>query len=373
MLKAMSLRGSLSTMSAEDVLEWASRRRCTAPVTFERHGIVRTLLVEDGAIACASSNRGDEQLGAILVRTGLLAERALADALEARAQTGVPLGRILLLSGLTTEADLLAILTTKIRETVTEVITWRDGHFDMVPRAKSTVPGVNAQLSIEVCLTVARRRAVRMETIMNILGSDDATFYASPLAVAPPAEPSEVIDPANVWAQATSGENAASIAAALAAERFATYDILANMVQAGQLMIERRHRQRTNSAVELAAGALGRLREGDRTGALAMARQALHQDPNDAEVRAAFAHAERACVADIAKRLLARHRVPTRRGEITEAIRAEHHLTPAEAELAARVDGRWDLMSLIKSASMREADALLAFERLAELGVVELG
>ncbi|MBA3451536.1 MAG: hypothetical protein H0T42_00400, partial [Deltaproteobacteria bacterium] len=48
-------------------------------------------------------------------------------------------------------------------------------------------------------------------------------------------------------------------------------------------------------------------------------------------------------------------------------------LSAAELELANRVDGRWDLLSLIRSASVREAEALLAFARLAEAGVVDLG
>ena len=48
-------------------------------------------------------------------------------------------------------------------------------------------------------------------------------------------------------------------------------------------------------------------------------------------------------------------------------------LSTAEVELAARVDGRWDLLSLVKSAPIREAEALLAFAHLAEVGVVELG
>src|SRR4029078_11860924 len=102
-------------------------------------------------------------------------ERALTDSLEARPETGVPLGKVLLMSGLITEADLVDILATKIRETVTDVITWQDGQFDVVPRVKSQA-GVVAQLGIEVCLTVARRRATRMTEIMGILGSDDVTF-----------------------------------------------------------------------------------------------------------------------------------------------------------------------------------------------------
>src|SRR4051812_42942364 len=175
MLKGMSLRGSLGTMSAEDALEWVAKRKLSAPITFERRGLARSLVIEDGQIVWASSNRRDEQLGVILVKTGLVHERALADALEARAETGVPLGKVLLMTGLITEADLVEILATKIRETVTDVITWTDGQFDVVPRTQPST-GVIAQLAIEVCLTVARRRAEQMTAIMGILGADDVTF-----------------------------------------------------------------------------------------------------------------------------------------------------------------------------------------------------
>src|SRR5262245_66637470 len=99
----MSVRGALGTMPAEDVLEWISRRRMSTPVAFERRGVQRSLVVDTGSIVWASSNRRDEQLGVILVRSGVVAERALAEALEARAETGVPLRTVLPMPGLTTE------------------------------------------------------------------------------------------------------------------------------------------------------------------------------------------------------------------------------------------------------------------------------
>ncbi len=368
MLKAMSLRGSLSTMSAEDVLEWMARRKVSAPVTFERRGLARSLVIEDGQIVWASSNRRDEQLGVILVKSGLVVERALADALEARAETGVPLGKVLLMSGLITEADLVDILATKIRETVCDVITWNDGQFDVVPRT-SPATGVVAHLGVDVCLTVARRRAERLTEIMSILGGDDATFYVPPSAMPPPLSDKDVVDVAKVWLLAGERHAAEDVAAAFRGERFAVYDKLAELVAQGRLVVDRRQKERTNSAVELAAGARGRLRQGDRAGALAMATQALHQDPSDPEVRKTFAQIERARVAEVAKQLLARHRVPKRLRDATGDL----GLSAAEIELASRVDGRWDLLSLVKSANIREAEALLAFAHLAEVGVVELG
>jgi hypothetical protein len=366
----MSVRGSLSTMPAEDVLAWLGGRKLAAPVTFERRGTVRSVAVEDGHIVWASSSRKDDQLGSILVQSGLVAERALADALEARAETGVPLGKVLLMSGLITELDLVEILATKIRETVTDVLTWSDGQFDIVPRNIPASTGVNAQLSIEVCLTVARRRTARMIEIMAALGSDDAAFYVPPKGTPPPRDADgEVIDDARLWALAGDGKTASELAAACQGERFTVYDKLMRMVAAGRLVVDRRVRERTNSAVELAAGARGRLRQGDRAGALAMAAQALHQDPSDSEVRKTFSHAERARVCEVAKQLLARHRVPRRVRDATPDL----NLTTNELALAGRIDGRWDLLSLVRSAPMREAEALLAFARLAEVGVVELG
>ncbi len=368
----MSVRGALSTMPAEDVLEWAARRRVSGPIAFERKGTVRSLVVEDGNIVWASSNRREEQLGMILVRSGLVPERALAESLETRAETGVPLGKVLLMAGLITEVDLVEILATKIRETVTDVATWTDGTFDAVPRAQAPATGVNAQLKIEVCLTVARRRTQRMNDIMNTLGADDVTFYVAPTTEPPKADDGQVIDIAKIWALAGDRRTAADISAAFAGERFATFDALAKMVEQGQLTVDRRHRERTNSAVELAAGARGRLRQGDRAGALAMASQALHQDPNDAEVRKTFTAIERARVAEVAKQLLSRHRVPRRVREVG-ADADELGLSAAEVDLAARVDGRWDLLSLIRSAPVREAEALLGFAHLAEVGIVDLG
>lgn len=374
MLKGMSVRGALSTMPAEDVLDWVARRKLSGPISFERRGLVRSIVVENGIIVYASSNRREEQLGVILVRSGLVAERKLADSLETRAETGVQLGKVLLMSGLITEADLIEILATKIREAVTDVVTWTDGSFDIIPRAQPPATGVNAELPVDVCLTVARRRAARMGAIMEVLGSDDAVFYAPPTAIPPSTDPDAVIDVMKIWTLAGDRRSAADIAATFAGERFATFDALAAMIDAGRLVLDRRNRERTNSAVELAAGARGRLRQGDRAGALAMATQALHQDPSDAEVRKTFAMIERARVAEVARQLLCRHRVPKRIKEVAPGRAADElGLSAAELELAARVDGRWDLLSLVRSASVREADALLAFAHLAEVGVVELG
>jgi hypothetical protein len=215
-----------------------------------------------------------------------------------------------------------------------------------------------------------------MRAVMSVLGADDVTFYVPPTASPPPPEDAALLDTARVWELAGDQLTAADIAASFGGERYGVFDALAHMVTAGHLIVDRRKRARTDSAIELATGARGRLRQGDRAGALAMATQALHQDPNDAEVRKAFMMIERARVAEVARKLLARHCVP-RHAPNTPALTPERAtalgLTETEVELAGRVDGCWDLLSLVRSAPVREAEALLGFARLAEVGVLDLG
>jgi hypothetical protein len=371
----MSIRGSLSTMPAEDVLEWAGRRRLTATVTFERQqggaNLVRSLGIVDGAVTWASSNRPEEQLGAVLVKSGTLAERSLIDALEARSETGVPLGKVLQMAGAVHEDSLVETLATKIREAVTDLVTWTDGTFDLVQRAVPPSAGVTASIGVDVCLNIARRRSTRLAQAVGLIGGDDSSFYVPPSVTAvPEIEPEGAIDGDRLWKLVQDGLTVAQLTAALGGERFNVIMTIAAWLEADALVVDRRRRSRTDTALELAQGAKSRLKDGDRAGALQMAHQALQQDPGDAEVRRVYAAAERSRVAEIARLFLGRHAVPRRPRTAPPLDKA--NLSPLERELAERIDGRWDLLSLIRSASAREAEALLAFARLTELGIVEL-
>ncbi len=359
-------------MPADDVLDWAARRNLTGVASFERKMVVRSLGLAEGEILWASSSRKEEQLGVILTRSERVTERMLAEAIAARSQTGVPLGKVLMMSGVIDESALVDVLATKIRETVTDVLSWREGSFDFIPRPLPAA-GVPAVLTIEVCLAIGRRRSKRLSEVLRLLGGDDATFYAPPSATAPVGDPggaaSSTVDPVRLWKLASERRPATEIVAAMGGERFAVLDALASMVASGRLVVDRRQRKRTDSAVELAASARDRLQGGDRPGALEMAARALRHDSSDPEVRETHARAERAVAAEVAKVLLSRHHVPRRTRISPDSV----DLTPAEREVALRVDGRWDLLTLVRSATIREADALMAFARLAELGVIELG
>ena len=95
----MSLRGAIATMPVDDVFEWAARRSVTGRLVVEREEVVRTFWLVSGAGVWETSNVPTEQLGQILLRSGLVDERQLAEALDARATSNVAFGKFLVMAG----------------------------------------------------------------------------------------------------------------------------------------------------------------------------------------------------------------------------------------------------------------------------------
>lgn len=349
-----------------ELLAWLAPKAMSGIVTFEHHDFVRALAFENGQLLWASCNRREEQLGAILLRSRVITERALADVVETRAETGVPLGKVLLMSSLVREPLLVEILATKIRETVIDIATWSTGTFELLPRPLPAGTGIAATVAIDAALRIADRRADLLANAILTLGLDDTYFFAPPSAQ-PPAEPDETLDLGAIWQLASEHQHAAEIVAANFGERTRVLVALAEMVQQQRLVIDRRRRSRTNSAIELAAGARSRLGKGDKAGAFELAQHALHADPTDADVRCAFAATERAYVADLARGMLGKHRVPKRTGTAPLPT----HLSELHHELYQRIDGCWDVLSIIRGASAREAEAICALAELTQIGVVQ--
>ena len=83
-----------------------------------------------------------------------------------------------------------------------------------------------------------------------------------------------------------------------------------------------------------------------------------------------FKHAERARVAEVAHALLSAHHVPRLRRSPEELDALD--LSDIERRLVRRIDGRWDVLSIVRSSPFGEVPTLLAFATLADRGVIAL-
>jgi hypothetical protein len=369
----MTLRGSLKTMPIADVFDWLDKRRPDGELTLDRAGVTRRFHVRAGAVTGASSTNPAEYLGQILLNVGAITEEQLRDAYATQVNDGVSLGKVLVLSGVVTEHALRGAMDMKIRESFYDALSWDDGGFQFDPQYAARLE-VEVAVPIETLVAEGAERAAAWRKLRLEIPSDDLRFWMpdrSWLDKAKPGSPSALI-----LADVVRGLSVREIVLARRSMPFPVYQRLAELMARGMLKIDRRAVPRSEdegdgqTPVALIDAARGRAKGGDRAGALELARRALEAAPESDAIKRAYHEIERSLFAELSRTLLAKFRVPRLLKSKDELVAAG--LTAEERYLVDRIDGRWDLLSLMRVSPLREVEALIAFRRLADRGLISL-
>jgi hypothetical protein len=366
------LRGTFSTMSVVDLLEWIERRRITGRLMVEGDSVSRSFTLDTGAVVWATSTEPTEQLGTLLRSAGHVDDISLATSMADRA--GPPLGARLVERGVLGREALRTALLTKIREALCDVLSWRDGAFDVAPGPAPAVGGVRAVVSLSDVLALAARRAPRWPAIRAAIPDEETGFRRT--GVLDPAQVSAAdpaLDDLRLLAAVDAGRGVRAIIAALGGERFAVLDRLTGLLEAGALELAAESAILLTPA-ELVADAERLAAEGAWAPAMTAAAQAFTMAPDNPVVGASYRRIERAHIAGLARRLLVtpggRPPVPVLR--LAAADLEGRELGELERRMLHAVDGRWDLLTLVQHAPVRPAEALAVFARLVDRGIVEL-
>jgi hypothetical protein len=111
-----------------------------------------------------------------------------------------------------------------------------------------------------------------------------------------------------------------------------------------------------------------RLRDFEKTQRLLRAAQNL--DPNHPKVRSAAKGAETVILSELRNQGLLDSKVP-RVSKALEEI-TQMNFSPNEGFILSRINGQWDIGSLIKISPIRETDAMLIFYKLWKDGIIAL-
>jgi len=155
----MGISGNLKTMEFSELLQWCKNGQKMGTLTLSREGIVKNIYFEAGRIISAGSNDPREYLGQFFVNQGLISEVQLKEAFETQKQTGVLLGKILVMTGLVEEKQLEETLRVKIMETIFDIFLWREGVFHFHDEQLS-YSGLHIQIEMDVdsCVFEGARR-----------------------------------------------------------------------------------------------------------------------------------------------------------------------------------------------------------------------
>ncbi len=360
-------------MPVEDLFDWIDRRFACGSLTLERATVTRSFHFDSGYVTNASSNDPSEHLGQLLLKQGQVDEEALNDAFRVQADTGVLLGKILLMVGAIDEDALRATLELKIREAMAEALSWTEGAFVFEPDATTvTVSEYEVSVNLRETIDLATERRDEWRAIRRLIPGDEVSFWISdPGAVASSGD-SEGL--AMLVAQVEQGATVGRIVLEQPGMRFEVMRELARLVERGLIAVDKRKSRRgpeeEMSLEELEIAARGRATGGDRSGALALVERALDRDPENPGIQKLQRDLERALFAELSRRLLTSFRVP--KLLMTKEELETIEMSTAERYLTGRIDGRWDLLSLMRVSPLREVEALITFQRLADRGIIAL-
>ena len=371
--RIVGLQGNLRTIILPDVLQWISTSRKTGILLVNGpSGVAKRIFFNQGAIASSASSDPREYLGHFLISRGYLTEEQLNKAMETQIQTGIKLGKILVMVGILEEAELEAMLRLKAEETLYSLFLWDEGDFTFKDLQSIDEDMHHISLDVTSVIMEGIRRKDEWARIRKTIPSDLVVLRATGKPL-PPGLSRERSLAARVLAAAGAERSVTEIALELHATEFQVSDAAYHLCGVGCLEVgaekpsaeEQSYTQVHRRILEEAANALA---EGRYEEALNMYRYLAKVMPEDEEVLRGLAMAdEGACQAFF------RDSVP--RSTVLElaipvAGLAGENLTPQEGFLASRINGSWDIESVLKVSPIPERQALQAIRRLIEKGVL---
>ncbi len=366
----MSLRGDLRTMALPDVLQWIASGHKTGTLHIDRRSVEKRIILRDGNIFSSWSNDPRESLGQFLIRLRLVTEEQLFRALLAQEEKGQLLGSILVGDGVLTEDDLRRALKAKVEETVYDLFLWPAGQFEF---REGEFPD-NILITFESLVTPVIlegiRRVDEWQRIRAVFPNMETTFKVA----GPPSSGADPVE-RQILALAATGKSLAEMSLELRRSEFETasraYALHSRgLVAVGQVRAEAPAADPVGAIQDLLGLAYQRLQEKRYEAALKAYEDVLAVDRLNQNAKKGLIAAMEARQRERQVHTIPRDKVPCLAVDL--ATLTKQNLDPHEGFVLSRVNGQWDVQSILKLCPMGEDEALLIFTRLLERNLISL-
>ena len=358
----MPLKGSLDAMALPDLLQWLGTARKTGVVMLTQGAVTKRLFLENGLVTGSVSNDPADFLGQFLLSYGRITEEQLRDALASQQGSPDYLGTHLVRMGALTQTDLTRMLALKTEETIYSLFSWEHAQFEYQDCSPESSPFPVA-LRIEDILLKGARRYDEMTRIRAEIPSS-ATIPRRTNAPLPP----QVIQSPNLrrLAAAVDGERSvAAIALHTHTSEFLVSKFLFEGLRAGVIeIVEPATPKPATISQDLTAAVRSLFEAGDYDAVLTLVKQDGIE--GDEALRALVRQAEEKFVESTNASSTYTFRIPTLTRSPEELLREK--LSPEEYFMLSRINGTWDIRSIISVSPMREVDALHVLHRLQKKG-----
>jgi uncharacterized protein DUF4388 len=367
----MSLSGDLHTMDLADVLEWIASHNKTGLLTLEHRATRKFVVVRGGVLRSGRSNLPRDTLGQYLVRDAFISEDELFQTLlrQEQAQDKRRLGVMLAEEGRVVPEDITRLVRECLAESLYDAFLWREGRFEFRDEKEPQETPFEVALDLAMLIREGQRRRMQWERIKSV-GAPDTRFRAV-------GQLQDLTDPQErtVFGLAAAGKTLGEISLRRRRPEFETAFILHALCQRKLLAAE-------NPADPEAAP--------DPVAAIAAHLEIAGQRMDEGRYDAAFDAYESVlaldrlnqdakkgllAVSDARRKARVKQRVPMEAVpvlKVTAAVLTQQSFDPQEGFLLSRINGEWNVQTLLKVCPLPEDDVIAILGRLLERKVIAL-
>jgi hypothetical protein len=357
----MAIHGTLNTMSVCDLLQFLAVGRKTGTLKFIRDKVVKEIYFHKGIVIGANTNDPKEYLGQVLMHYGKLTELQLQSAMEEQRRSGGRLGEILVSTGLMTQEEVLEILRIRALDIIYDLFVWEDAHFEFFDGEPPPQDLIRIEVEPTTIIMEGIYRVDEMSRYRMAIPSDRAVLELAPGSQVLPNASKEV---RQLLYFIGKHMTVAEICYNMHDSLFNIYSKLFDLVSSGKARVaEEQSPQRTQlgampemprDSTELAWLARRELKENpDR--ALLLVHHILTLEPKNEEVHALLKEAETEFL-KFAYLKVSPEAVPQLL--VSPDALTSVKLGPQEAFVLSRINGEWDIQSILSICPFREADCL---------------
>ncbi len=360
-------------MNLPELLQWVKFGQKTGTFVFERRGATKRIVVEKGLVVSASSSDPREYLGQILLCFGLISEEKLAEAFALQKGSGKLLGKILSDSMGLKEVQIVAALRMKIEETLYDVFLWDEGRFTFQEELANYAEHerLSTALTIDQVMFEGARRLDEWKEFKKQYPSDDVVFAPKPGADLGELQKNFLI--VKIFKALDGRSSLRRVLLETRAPEYRGTEAIAKLVWGGQIeVVKKRSAARESELandVNLLIGAQAAFDAGKVEEAFKTCEEFLFHEPESIEGLELYRQISDVMLERLRQQLPGNF-VPVLAVDLK--VLNEKSLSPKESFIASRLNGVWDVKSLVMVSPLGELESLQVLKRLVEQGIVRL-
>jgi hypothetical protein len=366
----MSLSGRLNTMDLPEVLQWVTIGRKTGSLSFVKDKTKVHIFLKEGKIISSSSNDPTKQLGQFLLFQGKVTEPQLKRAFEIHLQSRVMLGRILVQENLISQEEVEKALVTRTEEVIYDLFLWEDGYFHFSNCEFNSDELILINVDINSLLFEGIRRKDEWARIREVFPNNDVVLILrsdvdlKTLSLTPLQK--------KLLYLLTLKKPLSDIILELHGSDFLVCFELFHLYEKDiiEIQVTAPPPPEVVSPAQLFNRGLELMQSHRYQEAVAAFQEVIELDPQNAWASEQIEKAEKAICQEYYRTSIPAAKIPF--FLIPESALTRYSLTHEEGFVASRINGTWDVKSIVMLSPLRELEILLVLDKLLKMELIAL-